>query len=592
MRTADALGAVAPAGRRLGLAPPFGELLWVMLRMSVILGLGVALAIRVKVFTTETYFFWRQDLPVFILGLALIVGLGVAPTRWLARLAPAVDLPARALVFGLAAVCLVAGVAAAPLVFQGYVFSLDEVMANFDARIFASGRLLAPIRPVWRDYAQALQPIFMLPMPGHAFWASSYLPVNAAMRALAGAVHARALVNPLLSAFSIVATYGVGRRLWPGQPRLALIAAALLGGSAQLIVMSMTAYAMPAHLAFNLAWLWLFLRGGRLGHAGALVVGFFATGIHQLLFHPLFAAPFVLQLWLDRRWRLAGLYTLAYAAIGGFWIEYWPLEMRVAGIEPAVAATTGGGWFIHRAMEVVSAIRISNVGPMAECLVRFVTWQNPLMAPLALAAALAAERAKGHLRALVLGVFLTLVAMLFLEPTQTHGWGYRYLHGLLGSIALLAAWSWSRMTGGLAPERQAAATGGLVAACIISLAVLTPIRALQTWAYVDPYARANAAILAAKADVVIVDDQDAHAFNFGTLVRNDPFLTNVPKTMALAAMDEIDIRRLCATRARILIFDGDDATQFGIDVVPGKPDPDVQDLRDLLDDLKCGQPFS
>jgi hypothetical protein len=591
LRTADALAAAARAGRGLGLSPPFGQLLMVLLRMSVVLGLGVALAVRLGVFTTETWFFWRQDLPVFGLGVALIAALGLAPPRWLARLAPALGLPARLCVFGLAGVCLVAGVVAAPLVFQSYVFSLDEVMANFDAEIFASGRLVAPVRAAWQPYTTAMQPIFMLPFGDRSYWASAYLPINAAMRALALKAGAEGLVNPLLSAVSIVAVWGVGRKLWPDQPRLALIAAALMAGSSQLIVMSMTAYAMPAHLAFNLAWLWMFLRGGRLGHAGALIVGFLACGLHQLLFHPIFVAPFVLQLWLDRRWRLAALYTAAYAAIGLFWIEYWSLALSLIGRAPG-AAHAGGGWFVGQAMTVFSGIRITNVGPMAECLVRFVTWQNPLMAPLALAATLAAERAKGHLRSLVLGVFLTLIAMLLLEPTQTHGWGYRYLHGLLGSIALLAAWSWSRMTAGLTPERQAAAAGGLVAACAVSLAVLTPIRAWQTWAYVDPYARADAAILAAPADVVIVDDEDAHAFNFGTLVRNDPFLTNAPKTMALAAMDDDDIRRLCATRARILIFDGDDATRFGIDVVPGKPDPDVQDLRDLMDDLHCGQPFS
>jgi hypothetical protein len=578
-----------PERRQLGLAPPFGPLLMASLRTAVVLGLGVALAVRLAAFNTETWFFWRQDLPVWGLGVALIVVLGLAPASWLGRFAAALDLPARLWVFGLAAVCLVVGVVGAPLVFQGYVFSLDEVMANFDARIFAAGGLTAKVAPVWRPYAAPMQPIFMLPFADHAQWASSYLPVNAAMRALALKAGAEALVNPLLSAFSIVATWGVGRRLWPDQSKLALIAAALLGGSAQLIVMSMTAYAMPAHLAFNLAWLWLFLRGGRLGHAGALVVGFLACGIHQVLFHPLFAAPFILQLWLDRRWALAGLYSLAYAAMGVFWIEYWSIAMGLTGLAPGHA---GGGWFVQRAMEVLSTVRISNFAPMAECLVRFVTWQNPLMAPLAVAAMLAAERAKGHLRALVLGVFLTLIAMLFLEPTQTHGWGYRYLHGLLGSIALLAAWSWGRMTDGLTPERQRAAAGGLVAACAVSLLVLTPIRVWQTWSYVDPYARANAAIAAASADVVVVDDGGPLAFNFGTVVRNDPFLTNVPKTLALAAMDDDDVRRLCSTRATILIFDGDDAQQFGIDVTPRKPDQDVQDLRDLMDDLKCGQPFS
>jgi hypothetical protein len=193
------------------------------------------------------------------------------------------------------------------------------------------------------------------------------------------------------------------------------------------------------------------------------------------------------------------------------------------------------------------------------------------------------------MRALVLGVFLTLVAMLFLEPTQTHGWGYRYLHGLLGSTALLAAWGWNRLTAALSPPRAAAAAGGLVLACAVSLLVLTPLRVWQTWSYVRPYALADAAIASSRAQVALVDDQDELAFNFGTLVRNDPFLTNSPKTLALAALDGDQLRALCATFHDVVIFDGDDAAAFGIDVVRGKADDDMQDLRDQLDELHCGR---
>ena len=44
---------------------------------------------------------------------------------------------------------------------------------------------MAPIDPAWRAYATALQPMYMLPLPDDV-WASSYLPVNAAMRARPG----------------------------------------------------------------------------------------------------------------------------------------------------------------------------------------------------------------------------------------------------------------------------------------------------------------------------------------------------------------------------------------------------------------------
>jgi hypothetical protein len=32
--------------------------------------------------------------------------------------------------------------------------------------------------------------------------------------------------------------------------------------------------------------------------------------------------------------------------------------------------------------------------------------------------------------------------MFILLPYQGHGWGYRYLHGLIGSLSLLAGYGW------------------------------------------------------------------------------------------------------------------------------------------------------
>ena len=72
---------------------------------------------------------------------------------------------------------------------------------------------------------------------------------------------------------------------------------------------------MSAHLAFNLIWLWCFLRGDRKGDAGAIIAGFIATGLHQLLFHPLFVAPFLAHLWLTGERRRAIVYAFAYLAI-------------------------------------------------------------------------------------------------------------------------------------------------------------------------------------------------------------------------------------------------------------------------------------
>jgi hypothetical protein len=569
---------------------PFADLTVAWLKILAVVLIGGVYAARPSFRTTEAHFFWRQDLPVVAAFIALTALIAVVPASWLRRLRPTHAAPPKAIVLALALLCCAAGALGVSLVFQGYTLSLDEFLANFDARIFAQGRLMAPIDPAWQPFTGALQPMYLLPTPDNDVWASAYLPVNAAMRGLASLVHLRWLVNPALSAFSIVAVYAVGRRLWPEDRTPAVVAAVLLATSAQLMVMSMTAYAMPGHLAFNLAWLWLYLRGGKLGHGGALIVGFLATGLHQLLFHPMFAAPFILQLWLDRRWRLAGLYTLAYAAIGVFWIEFWSLEMRLLGEAAEDAKTLGGGWLVERTLDVLHGVRFDNLGAMGESLTRFVAWQNPLTAPLALVGVAAAVRAKGHLRALVLGVGLTFVAMLILEPSQTHGWGYRYFHGLLGSFALVAGWTWTRLAGALSPDRKAAAEGGLTLVCLVSMLAVTPFRAWQAHDYVRPYAAANAAIQGARAKVVIVDHEGAIGFDPGTVVRNDPFLTQGPKVLELSYMDAATVKAACQL-GPVQVFTGQDAARLGVDTARVDVEPQVLQLRALMRQLKCGAPM-
>ncbi|HEY2179898.1 MAG TPA: hypothetical protein VGH15_15105, partial [Caulobacteraceae bacterium] len=179
--------------------------------------------------------------------------------------------PGWLLALAIAGLCALIAWAGCRLVFSDYPLSADELMANFDAAIFAHGDLLAPVAPAWRDYTHALAPTFLFDTPGHDRWASAYLPVNAALRALGQVLGAQSLVNPLLAAISIVAVFGVARRLWPQRPHLALVAALLLATSSQFLITAMTPYAWTAHLAFNLVWLWLFLagrEGKRWGDAG------------------------------------------------------------------------------------------------------------------------------------------------------------------------------------------------------------------------------------------------------------------------------------------------------------------------------------
>lgn len=557
-------------------------------------------------------FMVEQDMPVLAIVTACVLALRLFPALAAGlrhRLERASAAPGLAMLvnpgrpgrvaLGLAGFCGLTALAGQYAVFAGYPLSLDEFMAVFGAEIHRHGGLLAPVPPMWRPFAQALQPQLSYVTPTRDAWASAYLPVNAMLRGAAAAVGADRLVSALLAAVSVVAVYAVGRRIWPDRPGVALAAAVLLASSSQLLVTAMTPYAMTAHLAFNLVWLWLFLRGGRLGHAGALAVGFLACGLHQLLFHPLFAAPFVLQLWLERRWRAAMVYTVAYAGICLFWIDYWPIALTSLGPAAAHAATAPAGGAIDTSLRsgagffagvtvLLKAFSPAAFGLMSKNLLRFVLWQNPLVAPLLTLGAVGALRAGGTVRYLMLGMILAVAAILCVLPYQGHGWGYRYLHGFLGSAALIAASGWVSAADRLSETGGRTAWLALWVTAAFSVVVLLPVRAWQAYGFAHPYVLADAAIRRTPVDLVVLDDNDA--WFIADLIRNDPYLSNRPKVMYLGLVSDSQLRDLCARRS-IAVFDRVAAGRFGIGVVAPPPEdrPALDRVR-RVKSMVCGPP--
>ena len=478
------------------------------------------------------------------------------------------------------------------LVYRHFALSFDEFMAECDATIIAHGRLIAPVAAEWRDYVGALQPMLMLQVPGGDFWASSYLPVNAGIRALFMLLGDSALAGPVLSAVALLALYGVARRLWPERPDAALISTLLLACSSQFLMTAMTPYAIAAHLALNLVWLWLFLRDTRTSHALAAGVAFAACGLHQVAFHPLFAAPFLLTVLRSRRWKLAAFYAAAYAAICLFWILYWTLLLKSTGAPSMQSAGAGMANLLRHIDDMVEHNLLTTIPNVGLLVLRFVAWQSPLLIPLALIGFIAFRRQNTMVRDLALGFALTVGVLLILVPFQGHGWGYRYLHGLLGSASLLAAQGWIYLTERTGPTRRQ--TAALLTSLCVSLFVIFPWYAYQTRTFISPYLSATEAIAHSSAQVVLIDPVDVW---YGIdLTRNDPFLRNSPKVMALGHLDEDKVGRLCRDYD-VAIFDRRDADLFGLRVdKTAITSPQAfrayRQLRQILASLNCGRPMT
>jgi len=544
--------------------------------------IGVAGTFLARPRSITDYFFYQQDL--IGAGVALILFAVLIVVAGSRREAPevAAKVGGPRLVLAVALAVVLVCWAGSHLLFDDYPASADEFLALFDAKILGSGRLAAPLPAEWRGFADALQPVYLSPA-GEAHWVSFYLPVNAGFLAIAAKLGVQSLMPALWAGVAVVAAFGVARRLWPELRSAAPIAALMIATSPQVLLTAMTPFAMSAHLAANLVWLWLILRGGRLGHALAMAVAFLATGIHQIIFAPLFAAPFVLEMWLARRWRVALLHTAAFAAILAFW-NFYP-AMRLAIVEPGVAHPAGHGaeTAVDQALAMLARFDLGAFEVMAKNLVRFATWQSLLTIPMALVAAPAAWRAGGPMRALVVGLLLTGTVMFLLSPFQAHGWGYRYFHGLIGSVALLGAWGWSRMFAS-APEAAKARAAAVVATAFAASALaLTPLRAVQAHEFIAPYAQAAEKLHRAADEVVIVDDTGMW---YGqVLVRNDPFLAR-PVMLYLPHLTAEQVRRVC-TRHEVRIYGGERIGAVNVTYVA--PTLHVAALRKLMSELGCDQ---
>lgn len=530
-------------------------------------------------------YFREQDAPVAVAGVLVLMALRMAPARWLpidALLTAGAKVRPTVLVAALVVLAAAVAVGGWHGVMRGYPLSADEFLAGFDAAIFREGRLNALVPPEWRPLRFPLQPQYMLLAGDGAAWSSGYLPVNAMALALFDRLGGQALAGAFWAAVSIAALFGVARRLWPDRPDAALAAVVLLATSSQFLIAPMTRYAMPAHLALNLVWLWLFLRGGRASAVAAVAVGFAATGLHQVVFHPLFVAPFLLELWLARRWSKASFFTAAYLFIGLFWLSYWRLFFPAG---PEAAGDSRDVWLVQ-IQYVLERFDAAQLDGMAKGLARFVTWQNPAGPALALLAIVPALRAGFPFRPLVVGMGLMLLFMAVAIPDQGHGWGYRYLHSFMGGVCLLAGLAWVRLTDAGGLEARRAASVGIALIAVFSLAVLLPWRAAQASAFVTPYARAEAAIARARdVDVVAVDATGM--WYAADLVRNDPFLRNRPKVVDLVVMRERHIRAMCS-RYRVAVFDRLSGSGLRPVTYPRRNLEQLAQNRRLMAELGCG----
>lgn len=435
--------------------------------------------------------------------------------------------PSNLVVGALALGVLLAGWLASHTLFHQFALSMDEFSAHFQASIYASGHLTAPVPEAFRGVTDGITPIYSTYLPQTGAWTTMYLPTYAAVRALFLLVGAEWLTNPVLSAACVVLLAAVARRLWPQDGMRQWLALFLIVTSSQFLITAGSAYAMPAHLCFNLLWLWLWLRGDRVSLIALPIVGVIALGLHNPFPHGLFVAPFLIHLVVTRRWRLVAWLGTVYAAGSLYWLRW------LEGVQPQAQEGGVGGL-----MSLFNFPSLDSLIVHAMNLTLLVTWQAPVVA-LGLAAALWRFRSLRHpLRELAYGVVLTFAFYMLFPSAQGHGWGYRYMFPALGGIVLLAADAWPHLAAELRPR---AARALLVTGLTLALVQL-PVRAAEVETTIRPFASASRYLHSLPVDIVLLPTTE---WWYGQdLVRNEPFAGAGPVLVAAPGITAEQYRQM------------------------------------------------
>ena len=557
----EASGAVLPPDRARGWLGWIVRSFGLFLIAGPILTWGTALSNAQDGTRGGSTFYVQYQLhePVF---LALMAAFAVLAARW-AKRATGVETPDSSIadfgswtpsrLVGIAA--LVFGLAALGNwgVMLHFPFAMDEYVAEFQAKIFATGRLMVTVPAEWQTFTEALRPVYVAIEPGGGFWTSMYWPIYSFLRGAFVLARGEEFLNPLFAAFSVVLAYASARRLWPNDKSRAWLAAIFLASSSQFLFMSMTAYAMAAHLFLSLLWLYAYARGDRAGWIATPIIGVVALGLHNPFPHALFVAPFLVQLVAKKQWR----WTAYFAAVYGVGSLGW-LAWMLAFQSPLVGPIPASQLFVtpRLAMYLTQSLSFTML----------LTWQTPLLAMLTMWACFSWRSLSGTERCLLGGMLVSLAFHLFLYTSQGHGWGYRYTYATLGNMALLGASAASRLSeaiGGRTVRRL------LVASVVLTIAVQWPIRAWQINHYIRPIASLHDYISHIDADVVIVDPTSSW---YGIdLIRNDPFLQQRPKVLSAYYLRP-NVKHALAEQfgPRVHLLSTDEIARFGIRTFPSR----------------------
>jgi hypothetical protein len=223
--------------------------------------------------------------------------------------------------------------------------------------------------------------------------------------------------------------------------------------------------------------------------------------------------------------------------IGAFWLA-WPIWISSHGT--VVAAPIGGSAidFAARLRTVLGGTGYNGLWIMTANLFRFVCWQHILLIPLAILGIRANFRQQPICRALAISFVLPILVTGLLLPWQGYGWGYRYVHPVLGCLILLGGYGWHSLE-----TQRVDLRAIMVRASAFALLIIFPAYAALAHRTVAPFVQLHREFASADADILILDSAGAPLAD--DLVFNLPDLSNRPKMLLAYSLKPQDLETVC-----------------------------------------------
>ena len=468
------------------------------------------------------------------------VGVGVFAVAWpLSTRLKRVDWAdvAASIERNLAWLCAGAFLLYAALAFCAYhrhPLTMDEYGPWSQSRAFAAGQLSGRVPPQLLDWILPswYRGEFFADSHSSGHFTSVYWPGLALSQVPFALLGANWLCNPLWGALGLWGVFGLAKRL-TGSSEAAAWAWVLTLASPVIAINAASFYAMPAHFACSVFYALLLLRDDQRSAFWAGVLGGYALVLHNPVPHMAFALPWFLALLWKRRELVLPLlagYVVFALPLGFGWSAFLDgfdasKYAQAAHASQGAASSLPFAEMLGRLATVVRVPSFYLIVVRLMGLAKTVVWAVPGLLVVAWAGWRSLKRESdpladvGHLRILSASLFTTFMIYWLVPFDQGHGWGFRYVHSAWFALSILGGLFLAR-----AP-RQSVLRPFFAALCVLSFAIMLPLRAWQTETFIArQLAQLPAPPASAAASLSFINAK--YGWFSYDLAQNDPFLRN------------------------------------------------------------------